>query len=184
MFYFAIAVIAVVKDHQDHLMNCQNEQENMTKPLQVTDDDDNMDPQFGVVGSQTLMACMMMKCNLKQWEERELQSQRVPDQREIQHNLELKQKDSIIAQLRLQNAQLLRRTTIQAQTQFSHVAEKYPMKKCPHGVAVIINNYKFHPSSVNGKILVLPNRRGSQNDEDNLGNTSIIKCVSLKIFLQ
>ena len=39
------------------------------------------------------------------------------------------------------------------------MGEKYPMNKTPHGIAVIINNFKFHTS---------PYRRGSQVDEDNL----------------
>ena len=39
------------------------------------------------------------------------------------------------------------------------MGEKYPMNKTPHGIAVIINNFKFHSS---------PDRRGSQVDEDNL----------------
>ena len=39
------------------------------------------------------------------------------------------------------------------------MGEKYPMNKTPHGIAVIINNFKFHS---------FQDRRGSQVDEDNL----------------
>jgi len=40
------------------------------------------------------------------------------------------------------------------------------MIKNPHGIAVIINNYKFSSTSASKE--VLPNRRGSLVDEDNL----------------
>jgi len=40
------------------------------------------------------------------------------------------------------------------------------MTRNPHGIAVIINNYKFYSNSANNE--VLPNRRGSLVDEDNL----------------
>ena len=46
------------------------------------------------------------------------------------------------------------------------VGKKYPMGMIPHGIAVIINNLKFH-SAVPGED-PLPDRRGSQIDEDNL----------------
>ena len=46
------------------------------------------------------------------------------------------------------------------------VGEKYQMSKTPHGIAVVINNFKFH-STVPGED-PLPERRGSQVDEQNL----------------
>jgi len=164
-----------------------NEQESMTRPLQVMEEND-MDPisgtietafdarysyscgftlQCGVVETKTLMALMTMYYNLKrQCEERELQLQRKLDEQEKQHKSELQQKDNIIAQ---QKTQILRQSATQAQNCFGLLTEKYLLKKHPHGIAVIINNYKFYPFSVNNEIL--PNRRGSQVDEENLCNT-------------
>ena len=51
-------------------------------------------------------------------------------------------------------------------TPLGPVAEKYPMKKKPHGIAVIINNYEFYTTDPSNE--ALPNRRGSQVDEENL----------------
>jgi len=44
--------------------------------------------------------------------------------------------------------------------------DKYPMKQSPHGLAVIINNSQFQSTDSTNR--VLPNRRGSQIDENNL----------------
>ena len=54
---------------------------------------------------------------------------------------------------------------------------KYPMKQSPHGFAVIISNNRF--SSVNK---ALPNRRGSQIDEDNLQLTWEFLNYDVRIF--
>ena len=51
-------------------------------------------------------------------------------------------------------------------TPLGPVAEKYPMKKKPHGIAVIVNNYEFYTTDPSNE--ALPNRRGSQVDEENL----------------
>jgi len=83
---------------------------------------------------------------------------------EQKYNRELRLKDDHIAILTQQITQLSKQT---ADHQFDRIAERYSMTRRPHGIAVIINNYMFH--SVNNKIL--PNRRGSQIDEENLCKT-------------
>ena len=51
-------------------------------------------------------------------------------------------------------------------TQYIPVGERYQMDKSPHGIAVIINNHKFH--SINPTEKPMLNRRGSLVDENNL----------------
>jgi len=60
----------------------------------------------------------------------------------------------------------LKKENAQVPIPLGPVAEKYPMKKSPHGIAVIINNSEFY--STNPAHEALPNRHGSQVDEDNL----------------
>ena len=62
--------------------------------------------------------------------------------------------------------EILRRENQQGPELIGPVGEKYPMNKTPHGIAVIINNFEFH-STVPGED-PLPERRGSQVDEENL----------------
>ena len=62
--------------------------------------------------------------------------------------------------------QALREENAHVPIPFGPVAEKYPMKKTPHGIAVIINNSEFYSNDSSTE--ALPNRRGSQVDEENL----------------
>ena len=62
--------------------------------------------------------------------------------------------------------EILRRENQQGPALIGPVGEKYPMSKTPHGIAVVINNFEFH-STVPGED-PLPERRGSQVDEENL----------------
>ena len=54
---------------------------------------------------------------------------------------------------------------------FGPVAERYSMKKTPHGIAVIVNNIEYFTN--NSAYKALPSRLGSQIDEENL-------CVTWK----
>ena len=62
--------------------------------------------------------------------------------------------------------EILRRENQQGPALIGPVGEKYPMSRTPHGIAVVINNFEFH-STVPGED-PLPERRGSQVDEENL----------------
>ena len=62
--------------------------------------------------------------------------------------------------------EILRRENQQGPVMIGSVGEKYSMDKTPHGIAVIINNSSFHSVVPNED--PLPDRRGSQVDEDNL----------------
>ena len=62
--------------------------------------------------------------------------------------------------------EILRQENQQGPPMMGPVGEKYPMSKTPHGIAVIINNFEFH-ATVPGED-PLPERRGSQVDEENL----------------
>ena len=70
--------------------------------------------------------------------------------------------------LRQNNEQIeiLRRENQQGPALIGPVGEKYHMDKTPHGIAVIINNSTFHSAVPTED--PLPERRGSQVDEDNL----------------
>ena len=70
--------------------------------------------------------------------------------------------------LRQNNEQIeiLRRENQQGPVMVGPVGEKYHMDKTPHGIAVIINNSVFHSAVPTED--PLPDRRGSQVDEDNL----------------
>ena len=70
--------------------------------------------------------------------------------------------------LRQNNEQIeiLRRENQQGPALIGPVGEKYHMDKTPHGIAVIINNSTFHSAVPTED--PLPDRRGSQVDEDNL----------------
>ena len=70
--------------------------------------------------------------------------------------------------LRQNNEQIevLRRENQQGPAVIGPMGEKYNMDKTPHGIAVIINNSVFHSSVPTEE--PLPDRRGSQVDEDNL----------------
>ena len=70
--------------------------------------------------------------------------------------------------LRQNNEQIeiLRRENQQGPALIGPVGEKYHMDKTPHGIAVIINNSVFHSAVPTED--PLPERRGSQVDEDNL----------------
>ena len=60
----------------------------------------------------------------------------------------------------------LREESAQVPATSGFVAEKYPMKKKPHGIAVIINNFQFYATDPSND--ALPNRQGSKADEENL----------------
>ena len=62
--------------------------------------------------------------------------------------------------------EILRRENQQGPVLVGPVGEKYRMDKTPHGIAVIINNSVFHSAVPTEN--PLPDRRGSQVDEDNL----------------
>ena len=53
-----------------------------------------------------------------------------------------------------------------SRAQYISMGERYQMDKSPHGIAVIINNHAFY--STNPGDSPMPNRRGSQVDEDKL----------------
>ena len=160
-----------LKSGQDQLTQSANisssspdEQENtLTMPTQVVDDDDMQDSNETAIYEKHHMVVLgklqrgMGDTTLYQYrlqyKERELRYKREVSQNEMQHEIKL-QKSS------------------QTHDQTGPILERYSMKKKPHGIAVIINNYKFDPS-VNKK--VLPNRRGSLVDEDNL-------LVTLKVL--
>ena len=62
--------------------------------------------------------------------------------------------------------EILRRENQQGPAMIGPVGEKYHMGKTPHGIAVIINNSVFHSAIPTED--PLPDRRGSQVDENNL----------------
>ena len=62
--------------------------------------------------------------------------------------------------------EILRRENQQGPELIGPVGEKYSMSKIPHGIAVIINNFEFHSTFPSED--PLPERRGSQVDEENL----------------
>ena len=70
--------------------------------------------------------------------------------------------------IRQNHAQIeaLRKENAQVPVPYGPVAERYPMKRTPHGIAVIINNSEFYSNDPDHE--ALPNRRGSQVDEENL----------------
>lgn len=70
--------------------------------------------------------------------------------------------------LRQNNEQIeiLRRENQQGPAWIGPVGEKYRMSNTPHGIAVIINNFEFHSTAPSED--PLPDRRGSQVDEENL----------------
>ena len=158
----------LIENYQNHFIYYPSKEKEKTIPLQVAGDDDDEDsgdetvktasyPGF-LLNSQTLITFITMN----KWEERELEFKKELEQRETQHKLKLKQKDDIIAGL---NAKLLEHPTTFVQKKVGEVGGKFSMIKRPHGIAVIINNYKFCPSEA------LPNCRGSQIDESNLYKT-------------
>ncbi|XP_065918396.1 uncharacterized protein [Dysidea avara] len=82
--------------------------------------------------------------------EREMSQQQVNNQKQI-HKHYLAQIEKLCAQL---------------QGKSGPVAERYPMCKHPHGIALIVNNYEF--SFTHHVEKALPNREGSLVDENNL----------------
>ena len=65
-----------------------------------------------------------------------------------------------------QTIEMLVRSSTQYHQRFNLIEDSYQMDKNPHGIAVIINNHIFH--STNPTERPMPNRRGSQVDEDKL----------------
>ena len=164
--------------HTNISSSSPDEQENtLTMPTQVVDDDDNIQGSsetvsyerhrmvvFGKmqrgVGDAALCQCRI------QYEEREMQYKREVSRKEMQYRMELQSKDVTINRVTQQCIQLLRQNATQTHDQMGSILERYFMTKKPHGIAVIINNYKFYSTSVSKE--VLPNRRGSLVDEHNL----------------
>ena len=73
-----------------------------------------------------------------------------------------KQMQQHMEKMQQQHEQTIKRLS----TQYIPMAERYLMDKNPHGIAVIINNYKFH--SIDPSKRPMSNRRGSQVDERSL----------------
>lgn len=65
-----------------------------------------------------------------------------------------------------QTFERLVRSSTQYHQQLYLIEDSYQMDKNPHGIAVIINNHIFHSTNPTEK--PMPNRRGSQVDEDKL----------------
>jgi len=60
----------------------------------------------------------------------------------------------------------IEKLSAELQGNLSPKAERYLMRKWPHGIAIIINNYDFSSADVVDKLL--PDRKGSLVDENNL----------------
>ena len=171
----------VLPESQDQLTSSTNisssspdeQEKTLTMPTQVVDDDI---PQSSSETVSYEKHCMVVCGKVQRgvgdtsmylhYEEKESHYKRALSQKDIQHKMELQFKNDTIYRVTEQCAQLLRQKATQTQCQTGPILEKYSMARSPHGIAVIINNYKFYSTSV-GKEL-LPNRRGSLVDEDNL----------------
>ena len=65
-----------------------------------------------------------------------------------------------------QMQQQIKNLSLQTHQSDALMGDRYQMKKNPHGIAVIINNDKFHSTDPNKD--TMPNRQGSEVDENSL----------------
>ena len=128
----------------------------------------------------------------QQWEQQhkqyEQQCKQYEQQRkQMQQNFEQMQQS--FEQMCQQYEQVVNLQTRQSNTQHLLIGERYQMHNHPHGIAVIIDNYKFHSTDPDQKPMT--NRRGSEVDEKSLYvlweylqyDVCILKnCTAYKLF--
>ena len=83
-----------------------------------------------------------------------------------QYEQQCKQMQQSFEQMRQKYEQVMSLQTRQSNTQHLLMGERYQMHNNPHGIAVIIDNYKFHSTDPDQKPMT--NRRGSEVDENSL----------------
>jgi len=159
-----------------------NEQENaLTMPTQVEDDDTALGFSETVLYEKHVVVYGKSQRAVGDTAMHESERELCYYRRELWlKEMELQFKDDTINRVTKQYAQLLRHQATQRQYQTNQPLEKYPMARKPHGIAVIINNYKFYSTSASKE--VLPNRRGSLVDEDNLLDTLKFLSYEVRIF--
>ena len=79
---------------------------------------------------------------------------------------QIEQMQQQIEQMQQQMEKIQQREQEGSRAQYISRGDRYQMDKSPHGIAVIINNHAFH--STHPSDSPMPNRRGSQVDEDKL----------------
>ena len=142
--------------HVHSTLHVVNQHEELPLPTPVEDDDDAI-PYTNRPGHVNNFSKAKREHRLQHEHQICLLNQEINSLRE-----QCNQMQQYIDKMQQQQEQMIEKL----RTQCISVGERYQMDKSPHGIAVIINNYKFH--SINPTEKPMSNRRGSLVDENSL----------------